>query len=215
MRTVCIIQARLGSSRLPAKVLLPLPTGRVVLQEVIHRCKQIDGVDEVAVACPSEDVDILSSYIPSGVDCISVSGDPNNVLHRYYVAAQIMGADHIVRITADCPMLDPLVSSNVVQLHKLAGCHYTSNVYPVRHYPPGYDTEVFSIGALLEAMSLSDLTPYDLEHVTPAIRTIAEKSKALGVYNNGTIDLYEYCTLDTIADYRYIWGIMDNDTAPC
>lgn len=214
MKTVCIIQARLGSTRLPAKVLLPLPTGRVVLQEVIHRCKQIKGVDEVVVACPSEDVEILSSYIPSGVDCISVSGDPNNVLHRYYVAAQITDADHIVRVTADCPMLDPEVSAGVVHLHKMAGCHYTSNVYPSRQWPPGFDTEVFSRGALLEAVSLS-LDAYDHEHVTPAIRVIAERNRALGLYKSMMEVTSEPRTLDTIEDYRRIWGMMDNDIAPC
>src|SRR5689334_21545465 len=109
-KVVCIVQARLGSSRLPAKVLLPLPTGRTVLEEVLHRCKKIEGVDEVVLACPPSDEGIFAGVVRFPKGCAHISFpfvDESDVLARYALAASETQADIVIRITADCPLLNP------------------------------------------------------------------------------------------------------------
>ena len=148
--TAIIIQARLGSSRLPAKVLLPLHNDNSVLTEVIYRCLSIKDIDFVIVAAPERDVEIISDHL-CGFGHEIVGGPEHNVLARYYKAACRVNADTIMRITADCPMIDPNVCAGVLAMHKGMGVHYTSNIWPQRLYPPGYDCEVFSMEALARA----------------------------------------------------------------
>lgn len=224
MRTVVIIQARLGSSRLPAKVLLPLPTGRTVIEEVIYRAKQIEGVDEVVVAIPEKDAAILERYI--SVRC--VKGSETDVLSRYWMAAKIAAADVIVRITADCPMLDPAVCSGVVATRRRYNVGYASNVYPSRSFPQGFDCEVFT----REALDLAN------QHISPLYASVrgadgslismdnpfgAEREHAgcPWMQRNCPIALHkamddrsdERRTLDTLEDYRNIYQLM-LDEAP-
>jgi len=202
MTTAVIIQARLGSSRLPAKVLLPLPTGRTVLEEVVHRCYEISNVDRVIVATPMRDVDMLA------IDAIVVGGPEHNVLARYYQAACRVSADTIMRITADCPMIDPNVCWGVLSMHKSIGAHYTSNIWPKRLYPPGYDCEVFSMEALAAAHYTEDKTLEDMEHVTPLIRHYGKSVQYTPPFEE--IDQRPR-TLDTLDDYRRIWGMLADE----
>jgi spore coat polysaccharide biosynthesis protein SpsF len=202
-KTVAIIQARLGSSRLPAKVLLPLPTGRTVIEEVIHRAKQIEGVDEVVVVIPEKDAAILEPYIPVRY----VTGSETDVLSRYWMAAKIAAADVIVRITADCPMLDPFVCGEVIAQCLAWGAEYTSNVYPVRSFPQGYDCEVFTLAALEKAMA-ADYTAYEREHVTPWMQ---QNCTTTSFVAHGPDRSHERLTLDTIEDYRHIYQVMQDE----
>src|SRR5687768_17376619 len=98
---VCIIQARMGSTRLPGKVLLPL-NGHTVIREVVTRCRQIAGIDTVCVATPDHKIgDAIDGL------CHVVYGPENDVLKRYAIAAELTNASVIMRITADCPLLSP------------------------------------------------------------------------------------------------------------
>jgi len=104
LKTVCIIQARMGSKRLPGKVLLPI-NGHTVISEVISRCRRISGVDQTVCAiseAPGND-SLEREVLASGVQCIR--GPEMDVLSRYVKAARETEATHIVRITADCPLL--------------------------------------------------------------------------------------------------------------
>lgn len=205
MTTACIIQARLGSSRLPAKVLLPLPTGNTVLEEVILRCSQIMYVDNIVVATPDKDVDQITF---SAMDAIVVGGSEHNVLERYYKAACRVGADTIIRITADCPMIDLDICEQVLLLHMKQKAHYTSNVWPARQWPPGYDCEVFSMEALAAAHHANIKSLGDMEHVTPLIQKFADQRNAVALLKSmGAVD-WTPRTLDTLDDYRRIWSMM-------
>lgn len=199
MTVACIIQARLRSTRLPAKVLLPLPTGRTVLEEVIYRCKQIKGVDAVVVAIP----DTPENDIIASVACRTavVRGPEHDVLARYAKAASEVNADVIMRITSDCPLVDPEVSGQVLRL--VGGVGYASNCWPAREHPHGLDCEVFTRDLL--SMANNEATDaYDREHVTPFIqRNCRVEGSAL---LKSMVDRSHIrWTLDTIEDYVTIW----------
>jgi len=165
-RTVAIIQARMGSTRLPGKVLMPL-AGRPMLAHVVERMRRTDGLDEVVVATsllPEEEplVELCRSL---AVRC--VRGSPLDVLDRYRQAAAEADAGTVIRITSDCPLISPRVTRAVLDAYLTGGCDYCSNCHQ-RTYPRGLDTEVFSRAAL-DAAAGEAREPGEREHVTPFI----------------------------------------------
>ena len=203
MTTAAIIQARVGSSRLPCKVLLPLPTRRIVIEEVLYRANQIRGVDRVICAIPtSPENDKLAEL--AGVRCIVVRGPEHDVLQRYVQAAATVDADVIMRITADCPLIEPEVCEQVLAARAEANADYASNIEP-RTFAQGLDCEVFTRAAL-EVAHENSTSKYDREHCTPYMR------KAPGVMRvNVFADVNESerrLTLDTKEDYDVIWNEM-------
>lgn len=213
IRTACIVQARLGSTRLPAKVLLPLPTGRTVLQEVLFRCAQIRGIDKVVLAIPdTPENDILLSHcaLHLGLHEI-VRGPEHDVLARYVKAAEAVEADVIMRITADCPLIDPEVCGAMLASLKAERFDYMSNSWPQRSFPHGLDCEVFHYRVLHEA-NLMAIEPHQREHVTPWMQRIDPRIKNAG-YSSWALmrepDPHTRWTLDTLEDYVRIWGIFE------
>lgn len=215
-KTAVIVQARLGSSRLPAKVLLPLPTGRTVLEEVLHRCKQIPGVDVVVCAIPEDDW----FFIQPIVEKVSASlyghfGAEDDVLGRYTMAAHASKADVVMRITADCPMLDPDVCGAVLNAFNAARdahggtVHYCSNTIR-RTYPQGFDCEVFS-REFLDRANKEAPGLYQREHVTPWMfePERIESCRWIEAPNNEDRSHLRW-TLDTLEDYRRIWDLMND-----
>lgn len=164
-----IIQARMTSKRFPGKILENLG-GIPILQRVIERAKKIRGDKgekcQVIVAVPDTDESELALELVTKLGVENFCGSEDNVLDRYYRAAQFFKFDVIVRITADCPLLEPKVSSEVLQLLLWRKLDYCSNCHPVRTFPKGLDTEAFTFDAL-EAAWISAITNYDKEHVTP------------------------------------------------
>lgn len=150
MNVVAIIQARLGSTRLPGKVLETLG-GQSLVARVVAAAGQIAGVNRVIVAWPGD--------APHRAE--------SDVLGRYADVARRENADVIVRLTGDCPLFDSQVGTLVVQRY-LSGGHrdYVSNVYPRRTWPDGLDCEVFSY-RLLKLADLGATDAADREHVTP------------------------------------------------
>ncbi len=143
MTIAVIVQARLGSKRFPNKVLAQL-AGKPVLQHVLERCKEIKGVDVVDCAIPRRDAKALEELILEWGSCVWVqAGDENDVLTRYLGAARFVDASVIMRITGDCPLIDPDVCGEVLAKFQEGGYDYVSNVYP-RTWPKGLDCEVFS-----------------------------------------------------------------------
>lgn len=203
MTVACIIQARLGSTRLPAKVLLPLPTGRTVLEEVIYRSRQIKGVDRVIVAIPDSPGNQILYYFLNEMipDVVPYIGPEHNVLRRYRLAAESVNADVVMRITSDCPLIDPQVCEKVLAAHRECG-GYVSNTLP-RTWPQGYDCEVFDMALLIEADENAPF-PADRDHVTPFMH---RQSDRLGpnVAADGKFQGHVRLTLDTIEDYVTIW----------
>ena len=167
MKTVAIIQARMGSTRLPGKVLAHI-SGKPMLWHVVQRTRQAKALDGVMVATSVEpkDDNVAEFCDNSAFDCFR--GSEEDVLDRYFQAAKQFPGSIIVRITADCPLVDSDVIDKVVGTFRDGSYDYVSNIFP-RTYPDGLDVEVFSLGALERAW-LEARDPYDREHVTPYVR---------------------------------------------
>jgi spore coat polysaccharide biosynthesis protein SpsF len=166
VKVVALIQARMGSTRLPGKVLMDL-AGQPMLARVVERARRASRVDEVVVATstlPGDDA-IEALCRARGWACFR--GSEGDVLDRYYHAARAHEADVVVRVTADCPLLDPeLVDDVVAALLADPGHQYASNVHPRRTYPRGLDCEAMRAGALARAWREAS-APVEREHVTP------------------------------------------------
>jgi spore coat polysaccharide biosynthesis protein SpsF len=174
MNTVAILQARMGSSRLPGKVLKPI-LGRPMLELQIERlrcCKRIDQL-VVATSVNPEDQAITDLCLRVGVNYFL--GDPEDVLDRFYQAAKQYNPEHVVRLTGDCPLADPALIDDLVEFYLSHRCDYASNCHEPS-LPDGLDTEIFSFSALEQAWKEAEL-PSHLEHVTPFIRSHPERFK--------------------------------------
>lgn len=187
---VVIVQARLTSTRLPAKTMLSLG-GEPVIRHVLRRCKEIPGVDRVICATPVEKSEPLKIEARA-LGVTVVQGSEHDVLGRFRKAALLVNADIIMRVTGDCPLIDPEVCGRVLDLME-DGVDYASNVMP-RGFPKGYDCEVFTMGALERAHMEAD-DPYDREHVTPYIQR-----NMYGVNLDGPGSDKNLC-LDTLEDF--------------
>ena len=166
MKTVGIIIARMGSSRLPSKVLMLL-AGQPVLQHVCNAVKDAGGITDIIVATTIERWDdvIVEWCKKNGIAYFR--GSENDVLDRFYGAAVAHNADIVVRVTADCPFLDPKVIDEVLTLREVTNADYASNVNPPT-YPDGLDCEAFTIDALATAHRCAT-RPTDRETVTQYI----------------------------------------------
>jgi spore coat polysaccharide biosynthesis protein SpsF (cytidylyltransferase family) len=164
MKTVAIVQARMGSTRLPGKVMIDLG-GQTVLQRVARRLQRAKLIDEVVVATTTGAADevIVGECKRLGVDVFR--GSEQDVLERYYQAALERKASSVVRITADCPLIDPVLVDETIEIFVGSGADYASNVSP-RTYPRGLDVEVMKTSALAQARRDAK-EPHQREHVTP------------------------------------------------
>jgi len=204
MSVAVFIQARMGSTRLPGKVLMPL-SGNAVLGHVLSRV-QTSGVGEpfVLTTISVKDLPIVKFCAEQGVRVFC--GSENDVLDRFWQVAKLLDVEHIVRITADCPILDPQVLARVVREHLESGADYTSNVQ-VESYPDGLDVEVFRKNALERAWSEAVLTS-EREHVTPYIRKNPQLFRQHSVVNSVNLSSLRW-TLDNEEDYRFLSAVYE------
>jgi len=167
MKTVAIIQARMGSTRLPGKVLADL-AGQPVLAWVVRAARAATGVDDVWVATSTAAADdaVVAWCKANGVPVHR--GSEDDVLDRYVGAAKASGANVVVRLTADCPLLDPAVIAQTIRLRAMTGVAYASNVDPPT-WPDGLDCEVLTADTLVTAAAEATRAS-DREHVTPFVR---------------------------------------------
>ena len=165
-----MVQARMGSTRLPGKVLAEI-SGRPMLQWVVTRVRRSSLVDEVVVATTTLAQDDVLIDLGEAMEVRVVRGKSLDVLSRYVLAARETDADVVVRVTSDCPFIDPDLTTTVVST--LVGADrpiaYVSNTLPPRSFPRGLDVEAVTRSALLEGDRL-DADPGTREHVTPFIR---------------------------------------------
>ncbi len=164
MRTIAIVQARLSSSRLPSKVLMDI-AGKPMLDRVLDRLGHACTLDKVVVATSTDPSDDPLADHCRMLGIPHYRGPLQDVLGRFVVAARSERADVVVRITADCPLIDPLLVDAVVSLRARRGADYASNVQ-VRRFPRGLDVEAFTAGALYRA-DREGREPHHREHVTP------------------------------------------------
>jgi|TARA_Y100000294_G_scaffold162980_1_gene168426 spore coat polysaccharide biosynthesis protein SpsF (cytidylyltransferase family) len=166
MNIVCIVQARVRSTRLFGKVLREVQ-GRALIDVLLHRLSRSRGIDRIIVAT-GEDIenDVLATKVEKlGHDVFR--GSEEDVLDRYFKAARCYGADAVVRITGDCPLIDPAIVDDVIDLYRSSDVDYCSNTTPPT-FPDGLDVELFSFESLKGAWE-NAVTIYDREHVTPYI----------------------------------------------
>ncbi len=204
----CIIQARMGSTRLPGKVMKDLQ-GKSVLHHVIQRVKQSNLINEIIIATTKHKRDEVIVEEAKRNHVNFFRGSEEDVLSRYYHSAIEFGLNEVVRITSDCPLIDPHIIDDVIAF-------YCSNNYTMvsnagldinkRTYPRGMDTVIFSINILKEAFE-NTKEKYQREHVTPYIY---EKYSDDIYYYKNDIDFSDYrLTLDTPEDYRLIKKIYE------
>ncbi|MCC6563344.1 glycosyltransferase family protein [Candidatus Uhrbacteria bacterium] len=167
-KVVCVIQARMGSTRLPGKTLMLLG-GKPLLWHVVDRCRRAKKIDEVVVATTTAQADdaVAEFCAQEGFACFR--GSEDNVLARYHGAAKEHGATTVIRVTGDCPLIDPETLDACVEAFSGGAFDYLSNALPGdRTYPRGLDVEVFSFAALDKAFQNATET-YEKEHVAPYI----------------------------------------------
>ena len=193
----------MGSSRLPGKVLMDLG-GEMVLGRVVRRLQRSRHISKIVVATTTVPADEVIVAECDRLEVLCFRGSEHDVLDRYYQAARANAADAVVRITSDCPLIDPELVDETVEVFGDKHADYASNVFP-RTYPRGLDTEVFSFDALdrawreaREAHQREHVTPYLYEH--PQIFKLASLS--------GAADYSRYrWTLDTREDLELLRAI--------
>ena len=202
-RVVAIIQARMGSSRLPGKVLKDL-AGETMLARVISRLRATNLINEVLVATTNLPVD-NAIVAESGRCGVRVArGDQDDVLDRYFQAAHLAEADVVVRITSDCPLIDPEVTDKTILAFLEDKPDYASNTI-VRTYPRGLDTEVISLKALTRAWEEAR-KPHEREHVTPYLLEHPSEFVLLSV--TGDVDYSGFrWTVDTPEDLEFVQAV--------
>ncbi len=204
MRTVAVVQARLGSSRFPRKVLSQIGD-QSSIELLLKRLSRSKKIDQIIVALADEPgVDDLSTVITNaGFDFYL--GQVENVLLRVVEAGRAFDAELLVRVTGDCPFIDAEVVDDVISLFQEQALDYASNIDPPT-YPDGLDVEVFRLETL-ERSLLETSDPFDLEHVTTHIR----RSKGLRTGNvAGKDDLSRIrLTLDEAEDLKVIRDVFE------
>jgi len=203
-KTVAIIQARFGSTRLPGKVLKPLGNG-IVLDHAIRRCRAIPSIDAVMIATTDREEDGAIVAAAERAGALVHRGSAENVLSRYAGAAKAAEADVVLRVTSDCPLIDPGICERVIRLRSETGVDYASNNMP-RLYPHGLDCEVFTRAAL-ERADRTATAPYDREHVTPWLRRTADVTRS-SVIGPGWPAVQQRWTLDYLEDYDFFAALF-------
>ena len=164
MTVMCVLQARMTSSRLPGKVLLPI-LGVPMLALQIERIQRARRLDTLTVATSDQASDDPIAALCASLDVDRFRGDLDDVLDRFYQAASVHRPNHVVRLTGDCPLIDPQIVDALVELHVSGGYDYSSNVHP-RTFPDGLDAEIFTFEMLEEAWRVAS-SPAERSHVTP------------------------------------------------
>jgi len=167
MKVVAIVQARMGSTRLPGKVMKPIG-GTPMIQVLLTRLARARRIDQIVVATSSDPHNLDLQKHVQNLGYVCFAGSEQDVLDRYLQAAYFVQADVIVRITGDCPLIDPLIVDEVIERFFAIRADYVSNIDPPT-YPDGLDTEVFTRDAL-ERAGRETTDSFDREHVTPYLR---------------------------------------------
>lgn len=206
MNIIVIIQARMGSSRLPGKVLMDLE-GKSVLEHVIQRLKNSKMINDIIIATSNKEIDNRIVELCNLINIKCFRGSEDNVLERYYKCAKEYNGDIIVRVTSDCPLIDSKVLDEMLEFYLNNKYKFITNAgnEKYRTYPRGLDIEIFSF-ELLERAYLNSSQLYEQEHVTPYIY---ENECSIFYYKN-SIDYSSYrLTLDTKEDYLLIKTIYN------
>ncbi len=208
MKNAVIMQARVGSSRLHAKVLKEL-CGKTVLEHDVERIRQAKTVDDIIIATTDKAEDAAIVEVAERCGAKVFRGSENDVLDRYYQAAKHYQVENVIRITSDCPLIDPFVIDEVVTDYNCKQCDIITNVpneWETMSYPRGLDLEIFPFTWLEKAWTEAT-DSYDREHVSPYIYDHAQNR----VYYKYDKDYSQYrWTLDTEEDWQVIQKIYEH-----
>lgn len=205
--TIAIIQARMGSTRLPGKVLKEI-NGKPLLSYQLDRISKAKNLDKIVIATSnlSQDDDIEKFCELYGVECFR--GSEDDVLSRYYDCAKFYNPSTVVRLTGDCPLSDPDIIDSVIECYKKNSVDYCVNTVPVESntFPDGTDVEVFSMSALEKAYN--EVTDEHFrEHVTFQFWQTNEYTRAQFI---GVKDYSEYrVTVDYPEDFEVVKYIFE------
>lgn len=203
---LAVLQARCSSTRLPGKVLKPI-LGTPMLLKQVERIKRSKLIDLLLVATsvePSDD-QIAQLCAKHAIDCFR--GSLEDVLDRFYQAVERHNPGHVVRITGDCPLIDPEIIDQTIELHLRGQYDYTSNCLE-RTYPHGLDVEVFT-AASLEAAWREAALPYEREHVTPYLKEHPALFKIGSLKNSVDLSHLRW-TVDYESDYVLVKRIYES-----
>ncbi|MEO6632155.1 MAG: glycosyltransferase family protein [Mucilaginibacter sp.] len=209
-KTVIIIQARMSSSRLPGKVMLPV-LGKSLLYRMVERLKMVRHNVQLVVATSHKGEDDVIEYesLKMGVACFR--GDLNNLLDRHYQAAKLFGAGIVLKIPSDCPLIDPAVIDDVLDFY-FANSNkydYVSNLHPAT-YPDGNDVEIMTIDCLKRAWQVA-VKPMELEHTTPYIWENPGRFRIgnAACESGADYSMSHRFTIDYEADYQFIKRVFE------
>lgn len=201
----CIIQARMGSSRLPGKVMKPLDNENPLLDSVINQLKNCKLIDEILVATTElKEDDIIVEYLQKN-KIKYFRGSSEDVLDRYYQCAKKFNLKNIIRITADCPFIDPTIIDEVLSIYQSGNYDYVSNFYKNR-CPSGFEVEVFSFSCL--ESSWTQANGDEREHVTKFIYNNPKYFK-IGSFDNDKSYPNLHLSVDTKDDLKLISSLYD------
>lgn len=210
MKVVCLVQARVGSTRLPGKILKEI-CGKTILHHEIDRLKKCKEIDEIVIATTDKEDDDKIVNVAKKLSVKYFRGSENDVLSRFYYSAKENNADIIVRVTSDCPCIDFEILDKMLiyfkDKYKEKQIDYLSNTIN-RTYPRGYDIEIFTFSAL-EKSYINAEKEYEREHVTPYIYDKTNNFLKLSFENKDDYSEYRV-TLDTIEDFIVIKNIFEN-----
>jgi spore coat polysaccharide biosynthesis protein SpsF (cytidylyltransferase family) len=179
-KIVIIVQARLGSTRFPKKV-LKLIQKKSMIWHVINRLKQVSDIDNIILATTTKKEDTVLINIAKNNDVDYFQGKTSNVLNRFYECTKKFDADVVIRITADCPLIDPKLIQQMLNFYVNNNFDYVSNTIKPT-YPDGLDVEIFSFQVLKKTFESAKLQS-ELEHVTPYIKKNPKKFKLFNFEN--------------------------------
>lgn len=214
MKTVATIEARMASSRLPGKVLLEA-AGRAMLSHLVRRLRAVPSLQDIVLATTTHATDEVLARVAAaeGINCFR--GSEDDVMARVVGAAESVGADVIVEITGDCPIIDPEIVEQTIRMFLANDAQYVSNSH-VRSYPDGMDTQVFRLDSLKRSLAMTT-DPLDHEHVTLHIRHHPELFPAIHLVAPPELHWPELgLTLDEREDYELLKLIIEHfgETTP-
>lgn len=208
MRIVIIVQARMTSTRLPGKILKEV-MGKPLLEYQIERLKRVTLADDIVIATTENDTDLPIINLCKKLNINYFRGSEDDVLSRYYYAAKQYHADHVVRVTSDCPIIDHQVIDQVIRfyLDSRDNCDCVANGIE-RTYPRGMDTEIFAF-SLLEDAFFKAKVDYEREHVTPYIYANSDTYKIKNYSYKKNCSQHRW-TVDTPEDFLLIKNIIES-----
>tara|TARA_B100000315_G_scaffold25642_1_gene22133 strand:- start:16 stop:801 length:786 start_codon:yes stop_codon:yes gene_type:complete len=214
-KLVAIVQARMGSSRLPGKVLKSIQ-GKPMLWHIVDRIKSVTIIDEVIIATTDLSIDdpVANMALSNQIPCFR--GSESNVLNRFFLAAKKYDGKHLIRITGDCPLIDPNTIETLINYYNSNSFEYCSVACGAgvagkgvnKRYPDGLDTEIFSFNVLNVAENEA-ISKLHLEHVTPFIWKQPDRFN-LGLLFPEKEDFSQYrWTVDNDVDFEFIEWVYD------